>query len=129
MAFGLCHACSPSTIKVYKWVDEKYQDYSSKYPDIYQKQLEQAKISWKNDGCDKSKPPGTSQDYCTGDAVRVLLTSDILGKREEGWKFFWVNTDPEKYKSKYGNVYDSLLKARETLKKQFDNKEPFVPSR
>ena len=125
MAFGLCHACSPVTERYYKWSVSEFEDVSTKYKDLYLKQIDTAKQNWEERECGRTdKIPA---DYCTGFALKVLLASDMAGRRNEGWKFFWANTNPEVYRKIYGNIPDPLLLSRKVLLEQYTKGENFSP--
>lgn len=127
-AFGLCHACSYRTLRIYKWDGDSYQDESISYPSFYEKELSEAMQYWNEWGCGKPNI-STSPDSCLGVALPVLLASDMLGKRDEGWQFFWNNTNPELFKRHENFDYASEIfeRARSTLERQYKNGEPFKP--
>ena len=127
-AFGLCHACSPYTIRIYKWDGDSYVDDSRSYPGIYEEQLSKAMQDWNEWEC--GTPNSGASDSCLSAALQVLLASDMLGRRDEGWHFFWENTKPELFEMHVDFDYaeESFEKARSALESQYKNGEPFRPT-
>lgn len=123
MSFGFCHVCSPGFYKIYKWDGTTYkEDTESKaYFAFHIQSLRTLLNYWKTNSCDTIP----RNDDCLSTALEVLLEYDALGKRSEGWSFFWKNTTPNSFEKSYDAESSSEIRA--TFKKQYDSHLPFSP--
>ncbi|MCH7604680.1 hypothetical protein IID24_01700 [Patescibacteria group bacterium] len=78
-AFGLCHACSPGTSRVYKWENGKYIKASEEFPEFYEKEIKRSEDRLETE-------PNSS--FLIGDIISILLNRIEMGKSEGAWQQF-----------------------------------------
>ena len=109
-AFDLCHACSPSAVRLYAWDGETYRNASAQFPGYYQERIDE--LTAQVEQMAQSDEPWTG--YELGPMISLLLAYENAGQREEGLALFEQYSDPELYAERASEEQlQSLREARD----------------
>jgi hypothetical protein len=112
-------------LRIFEWDNCQFEEISASIPRRYESYIDWLYL------LERPFPPKTDFNHIVIlDALRGLISCDIMGRREECWSVFWSVTDPERFDYDAGGdqqYREWQLLVRETLLQQYEAGEPFSP--